>query len=187
MWSVSENVNAAIDHSQTKSFILPVRYGARVVNVNIWKKNGKRKICTLRYKLLRSDAKPPVKATEGSAGFDLFAAEACCIPSSEVGLIKTGLALACPNGTYGTISDRSSIACRHNLHVLAGVIDSDYRGEIKIVMHNFGNKPMYVGMHMKVAQIVIHKIVNILDIIECKEGLNLTSRGENGFGSSGTD
>ena len=142
---------------------------------------------TLRYKLLRSDAKPPMKATEGSAGFDLFAAEACCIPSSEVGLIKTGLALACPNGTYGKISDRSSIACRHNLHVLAGVIDSDYRGEIKIVMHNFGNKPMYVGMHMKVAQIIIHKIVNILDIIECKEEFDLTSRGENGFGSSGTD
>lgn len=138
----------------------------------------------LIYKILTLNALPPTKATEDAAGFDLYSCEDNCLPPGTIRKIKTGLALVCPSGTYGKIVDRSSVSFNLGLHVLAGVIDADYTGEILIVIHNLSPETVQIPQHMKVAQIIFHTIPSVKTLIECKGDLKNTERGKNGFGSS---
>jgi deoxyuridine 5'-triphosphate nucleotidohydrolase len=88
-----------------------------------------------------------------------------------------------PDGTYGRIAPRSGITVKHNVHVGAGVIDSDYTGEIKVVLCNNGKQVVQFKAFDRVAQLVLEKI-EIAEVIEVTE-LNATSRGSGGFGSTG--
>lgn len=80
----------------------------------------------------------PTKATEHAAGYDLYSIEDKTIMPGEKCVISTGIALQIPEGNYGRVAPRSGLAFKHYIDVGAGVIDSDYRGEVKVLLFNFG-------------------------------------------------
>ena len=86
------------------------------------------------------NAKLPVRSTSGAAGYDLSAAETAVVPPHGKCLVKTGLKMALPTGCYGRIAPRSGLAVKKFIDVGAGVIDADYRGEVGVVLFNFGMK-----------------------------------------------
>ena len=139
----------------------------------------------LRVKKCFPEAKLPIRATPGSAGYDLAASDSKTIPPGGRDLVATGLSIKVPPGTYGRIAPRSGLAVRHGIQVGAGVIDSDYTGEIKVVLFNSDpNKSFVINPGDRIAQLILEKI-------ECPEveevsDLNSTDRGDGGFGSTGT-
>lgn len=138
---------------------------------------------TLRLKKLSPTATLPKYIHPHDAGMDLYSCETLTIGPGERKLIPTGIAMAIPSGYVGLIWDKSGIATNHGLKTMAGVIDSGYRGEIKILIHNLSNQPYTVQAGEKIAQILIQPIVHN-EIIEVSE-LDDTSRGKGGFGSTG--
>ena len=90
----------------------------------------------MQVKRVRDDALIPSKAYRGDAGWDLYAVEDGEIAPGERRLIGTGIAMAIPEGFYGRIADRSSMAYKFGMHVLAGIIDCSYRGEVKVLLVN---------------------------------------------------
>ncbi|MEM5804120.1 MAG: dUTP diphosphatase [Candidatus Aenigmatarchaeota archaeon] len=137
----------------------------------------------LKVKKLISSAKIPLRATEFSAGYDIFSVENVLIPRGQHKLIKTGIAIECPPGTYARIAPRSSLALKNGIHIGAGVIDPDYRGEIGVIMFNLGADDFEVRFGDKIAQIILEKFM-IADVEEVQE-LAQSDRGSKGFGSSG--
>jgi dUTP pyrophosphatase len=137
-------------------------------------------------------AKLPVKASEGAAGYDLFASEAAVVPASvvrdglvEIGhaLVGTGIAVSLPPGHVGRIGSRSGLSVKHNIEVGAGWIDPDYRGEVKIEMKNFSGQDFAVKAGMRVAQLFILPFAS--PALEDVDGLPPSARGAGGFGSTG--
>ena len=88
----------------------------------------------LIYEKVDSEAKEPLKGSPGSAGFDLFSIEDCVVKANDKYLVKTGLKMEIPEGYYGRIAPRSGLASKKFIDVGAGVIDSDYRGEIGVLL-----------------------------------------------------
>ena len=131
------------------------------------------------------DVKTPSYSHKGDAGVDLYAAEEYELKSMEKKVVSTGLKIAIPRGYAGLIWDKSGLAANNSVHNLAGVIDSSYRGEIKVVMINLGKGTFKVTKGMRVAQLLLHPIPEI-EFIET-ETLENTQRNENGFGSTGLD
>jgi dUTP pyrophosphatase len=128
-------------------------------------------------------AKTPTKSTWGAAGFDLYADEATSIPAHGRSLVSTGIAIALPKGTYGRIAPRSGLAVKYSIDTGAGVIDEDYRGEIKILLVNHSDTALAVKPGERIAQLIIERI-SLAPMIEV-ETLTETKRGESGFGSTG--
>ena len=91
---------------------------------------------SLQVKKLKENARLPVKGSQFAAGYDLHAAAAEVIPARGQKLISTGLAFSIPHGSYGRIAPRSGLAAKNSIDVGAGVIDSDYRGEVKVLLFN---------------------------------------------------
>jgi dUTP pyrophosphatase len=125
----------------------------------------------------------PSYAHPYDAAFDLRSSEDCTLSPGERRVIKTGLKVAIPSGYAGLVWDRSGLAAKNTLHVLAGVIDSGYRGELGVVMVNLGREPFTVERNMRIAQMLIQPVANP-KIIEVDE-LSQTARSEGGFGSTG--
>jgi dUTP pyrophosphatase len=127
----------------------------------------------------------PHYAHPGDAGLDLFAIEQVEILPGETQLIKTGIAIALPPNTEAQIRPRSGLALKHSLTVLnsPGTIDAGYRGELGVILINHGKKSFEVIPGMKIAQMVIAPIIQAKIIVV--EQLYDTSRGINGFGSTG--
>ncbi len=136
----------------------------------------------LKIERLNSQAKLPQKAHPSDAGFDLFSTEDYSIPAYSQALIKTGLKLAIPNGCVGLIWDKSGLA-NLGYTTMGGVIDSSYRGEIKVIFKNLSEDIVNIETGQKIAQLLIQKIEN-LKIKETNIN-DKTSRQENGFGSTG--
>lgn len=128
------------------------------------------------------NANMPSYSYEGDAGLDLFSSSDYLINPMENKLISTGIMLEIPNGYVGLIWDRSSLAVA-SLHSLAGVIDSHYRGEIKIVLFNLGKQPFKISKGMRIAQMLIQPIAHA-KLVE-SQSLGETKRSAKGFGSSG--
>lgn len=124
----------------------------------------------------------PKYAHKGDAGFDLSSVEDYTLEPTEKKLVSTGLKIEIPEGFVGLIWDRSGLAAKHSIHNLAGVIDSYYRGEIRVVMVNLGKEPFKIEKGMKIAQMLIQPVVNA-EFIESND-LSQTERGERGFGST---
>lgn len=140
----------------------------------------------IKFKKLNENACMPTFGTEFSAGADLYSAEEeVVINAGETAFIGTGLAMQIPTGLVGLIYARSGLACKKGLAPAnkVGVIDSDYRGEIKVALHNHGKTPQTVLKGERVAQMVITSYY-ACDYIESEE-LDDTIRGEGGFGSTG--
>lgn len=134
---------------------------------------------------LIDSARSPVYKTPGAAGADLFAnlKDPITINPGERRIIPTGVKLEIPNGFYGEIHDRSGLAAQYGITVLAGVIDSDYRGEIMVVLLNTGPMSYTVYPGDRIAQLIIKPYVRAM--FEVVRGLSATDRGEGGFGSTG--
>ena len=131
----------------------------------------------------------PEKGSEGSAGFDLRAAidEPLSLATGERALVPTALVLEIPAGWEGQVRPRSGLALRFGVTLVntPGTIDSDYRGEVKVILANLGDAPFVLQRGDRIAQLVLAKVAN-LDLEEV-ENLTATSRGEGGFGSSGIE
>jgi dUTP pyrophosphatase len=136
----------------------------------------------LKVKRIQPDAKLPVYQHPGDAGMDLFSAVDYVLGAGEVRAIPTGIKMAIPEGHVGLIWDKSGISLQ-GVHRLAGVVDAGYRGEVKVVMVNFGKMPYPIKKRTKIAQLLIQPVVTA-EIVEAEE-LDDTSRGEGGFGSTG--
>jgi dUTP pyrophosphatase len=138
----------------------------------------------LRVKKLTPGAHLPERAGEGDLGYDLFAAEGIVIPPRGTAIVKTGIAVAFPDGWGGLIRDRSGMAATHRIVVSAGVIDHGYRGEIGVVMNNLTDEPFPVTPTMKIAQMLPMPVVDWL--VEEADALPDSRRGAGGFGSTGS-
>lgn len=142
----------------------------------------------IRLKKINKDAKTPSYGSEFSAGADLYACEEneITIIPHETRLIHTGIAIEIPNGYVGLIYARSGLASKRDLAPAnkVGVIDSDYRGEILVALHNHGNKDQVIQPFDRIAQLVIAPVKQAT--FEEVEELNTTERNAGGFGSTGT-
>lgn len=138
----------------------------------------------MKIKLLNSSALLPKKGSVDAAGYDLYASESGIIYPNERLLIKTGLVLEIPSGYYGRIAPRSGLALKYGIETMAGVIDSDYRGEVGVILYNNDRyDPFVFNVGDKIAQIIFEKYYDFS--LETVDDLSQTKRGEGGFGSTG--
>ncbi len=146
---------------------------------------------TLRVRRLphAADLPLPEQASPGSAGLDLRAAvpEDLLLAPGERTLVPTGLVLELPRGWEGQVRPRSGLAIRHGISLLnsPGTIDSDYRGEVKVILANLGSEPFTIRRGDRIAQLVVAPVSRV-EVLEATE-LSSTDRGPGGFGSTGTD
>jgi len=136
----------------------------------------------LKVQRIHEDAKLPLYQHKGDAGLDIFSSIDCVLQAGQVKPIPTGIKVAVPEGYVGLVWDKSGISLK-GVHRLAGVIDSGYRGEVRVVMVNLGDKPFFVEKGMKIAQLLIQPVSEV-KVAEVEE-LEKTPRGEEGFGSTG--
>lgn len=143
-----------------------------------------KKKTVIKFQKLHPDATVPDLATEGAAGFDLRTIEDVRIPSMGRAKVRTGLSLEIPPGFEGQVRPRSGLAAKHGITVLnsPGTIDSDYRGEIQVILINFGPECAFIAGD-RIAQLVINALPSIS--FEETSELSSTDRGEGGFGSTG--
>ncbi len=139
-------------------------------------------------KRLSKQVSLPKYETIGSSGMDLSANihDNLKIEPGKTVIIPTGLALSIPKGYEAQIRPRSGLAAKNKISVLntPGTIDADYRGEIKVILINHGNEPFKIEKGSRIAQIVICPVVKA-QLVEVDD-LNITERGDGGFGSTGT-
>ncbi|MCI6443705.1 MAG: dUTP diphosphatase [Clostridia bacterium] len=141
----------------------------------------------IKVKKLKPDATVPTMGSKFAAGADLYSAEDAdvVIEPSETKFIGTGLAMEIPEGYVGLVYARSGLACKRGLAPAnkVGVVDSDYRGEIKVALHNHGKEAQTVEKGERIAQMVIAPYLSVN--YEEADALSETERGEGGFGSTG--
>ena len=141
----------------------------------------------IKYKKLNELATVPTRGSEYAAGYDLYAAtdrEISLFPHTTQ-LIGVGLAFELPDGYFGAVYARSGLASKKGLRPAncVGVVDSDYRGEVMVALHNDSDHIMTIGAGERIAQLVLMPYVNMT--FEEAEELDNTQRGEGGFGSTG--
>ncbi|EXJ81616.1 dUTP pyrophosphatase [Capronia coronata CBS 617.96] len=137
----------------------------------------------LLIKKLSPDATTPTRGSAFAAGYDLYASKPITIPSRGKALVSTDLAIATPEGTYGRVAPRSGLASKHFIDTGAGVIDADYRGEVKVLLFNHSEVDFEVKKGDRIAQLVLERIYTP-EIVEV-ESLEESVRGAGGFGSTG--
>jgi dUTP pyrophosphatase len=127
----------------------------------------------------------PAYQTKGSAGLDLYAARASLVKPGEVKAIPTGIALEIPAGFEAQVRPRSGLALNFGIGILnaPGTIDSDYRGEVKVILFNFGKVPFEIKKMERIAQLVFNRVTKITWQEVSK--LKTTKRGAGGFGHTG--
>ena len=137
-----------------------------------------------QIKKLSDQAKIPTQGSKYAAGYDLYAAEEVLVNTMGRKLVKTNISISIPEGYYGRIAPRSGLAYKNGIDVLAGVIDSDYRGDIGVILFNSDhNLDFPVNVGDRIAQIIIEKCHSVN--WETVENLEASVRSEKGFGSSG--
>jgi len=143
---------------------------------------------TVQVKRVSHRALLPRRMSEGAAGWDLFACleQPVLIEPGERALIPTGLLFAVPEGMEAQIRPRSGLALKHGVTVLnsPGTIDSDYRGEVKVILVNLGNQGFEVTHGMRIAQAIFSRIAGV-QVVESAH-LSDTVRGSGGFGHTGS-
>lgn len=137
----------------------------------------------LYVKKLSPKGRLPERGSTGAAGYDLFSAVDAIVPARSKAVIATDISVMIPTGLYGRIAPRSGLAVKSFIDVGAGVIDSDYRGPLGIVLFNFGEKDFEVKPGDRIAQLLLEHIAT-LAVVEV-EDLEETARGQGGFGSTG--
>lgn len=140
---------------------------------------------------LEPGAVAPIKATDGSVGYDLFVYGSHCIYPGR-NAVRTGLSIQLPEGFEATVRPRSGCSLkgipdeynlRHNADTLMGTIDTDYRGEVKLIVLNHEDEPFFLSDGQRIAQLVISPVFT--GVSEVVDELDDTERGDNGFNSTG--
>jgi dUTP pyrophosphatase len=138
---------------------------------------------TLKFLKLHPQATLPTRGSRHAAGLDLYSIEDVMFDAGARAAVRTGLAVAIPFGFYGRVAPRSGLAVRHGLDVLAGVIDSDYRGEIVCALVNHGAEAFELKAGQRMAQLIVEAIITPDPL--WADALDETMRGAGGFGSTG--
>jgi dUTP pyrophosphatase len=136
----------------------------------------------IKVKLLDENATQPTQGTPGSAGFDLYATSNHTVYHGALVRIPTGIALQIPEGYAGFIWPRSGMAIRYGFDTHAGLIDSDYTGEISVAGMNHGDRPIEIKKGDRIAQIVFSPVMALMQLVN---ELDDTERGSGSFGSTG--
>ena len=136
----------------------------------------------LRFKQLDPRAVLPKRGSALAAGLDVCSIEAVELRPKQRAMVRTGLAVAIPPGFYGRVAPRSGLAAKNGLDVLAGVIDSDYRGEICCVLYNTGDEIITLPAGSKICQLIVEQIIT--PEAGWVNDLDATARGAGGFGST---
>jgi len=136
----------------------------------------------LKVKKIHADARLPRYGHHGDAGLDLYAVAGVTLEKGIVQPVPTGIKIAVPSGYVGLVWDKSGISLG-GVHRLAGVIDSGYRGEVKVILINLGSQAFVIEKGMKIAQLLIQPVQQV--VVRESRDLDETVRGENGFGSTG--
>lgn len=137
----------------------------------------------LRFVKMTDNAFMPTKGSKRAAGYDLYSAYDYSIEPMSNALVKTDLQIQIPEGCYGRVAPRSGLALKHFIDVGAGVVDEDYRGNLGVVLFNFGKEDFKITKGDRVAQLICEKIE--YPELEEVENLDTTNRGDSGFGSTG--
>ncbi len=137
----------------------------------------------LHVQLLTTKAKMPSKGTVDSAGLAIFSAVDIIVKPRDITIVPTDIAIQCPKGTYFRLATRSSFAAK-NLDCKGGVIDPDYRGNIKVILRNDSDTPYQINHGSKIAQGIVEKFTNTIPV-ETHQ-LDRTKYNESGFGSTDT-
>jgi deoxyuridine 5'-triphosphate nucleotidohydrolase len=138
---------------------------------------------TIKFKKLTEDAIIPSTGSKYAAGLDLSSIIDITVRAGRMAKISTGLAVAVPLDSYFRLAPRSGLAAKYEIDVLAGVVDSDYRGELIVILKNLGENDFVVAKGDRIAQGIVEKIY-LAEVVEVKE-LPVTERGESGLGSTG--
>lgn len=145
--------------------------------------------CVINISLVHEKAIIPKRANPTDAGADLSSVVEVTIPPHQKECIDTGIAIHFPPDCYARVAPRSGLAFKHNIDVLAGVIDYGYNDTIKVILINHSDKEFKVNIGDRIAQLIFEKIYipNLVEVISYKDLLDdkQNSRGLNGFGSSG--
>ena len=136
----------------------------------------------IQFKKLTSNARIPQRGSAGAAGFDIYCNDFIRLAPSVHCLLSTGIAMAIPHGWVGLIWPRSGLAAKNGIDTLAGVVDADYRGEVKVSLINHGHDTVEFKPGDRIAQILFQPV--LLQSVEVDE-LSDTIRGAGGFGSTG--
>ena len=135
-------------------------------------------------KKLKESATIPTRATDTDAGYDLHADQQGLIPAGERTIVGTSIAIAIPPGYYGRVAPRSGLAVKKGIDVLAGVVDSGYRGEVGVVLQNLSKEDFVFEKGDRVAQLILEQCFSIgwVELDELKDSV----RSDGGFGSTGS-
>jgi deoxyuridine 5'-triphosphate nucleotidohydrolase len=137
---------------------------------------------SFQVKLNYEDSQEPTRGSDEAAGYDLYSYESETVVPKQIKLIDTGISIRVPEGTYGRIAPRSSVS-KKGILINAGVIDRDYRGPVKVMVHNLSNDNYVINKNDRIAQLILEQIKT--PPVELVEELDDTVRGEGGFGSTG--
>jgi dUTP pyrophosphatase len=138
----------------------------------------------IQVSLLNSNAKIPTKAHNDDAGFDLYSSVDINIAPKSRATINTSIAIAMPSNFAGLIWPRSGLSVKHGIDVLAGVVDSGYRGEILVCLYNTSDDIVEIHTGDRIAQIIFQEVPRVS--LSVNATLGSSQRGSNGFGSTGT-
>jgi dUTP pyrophosphatase len=132
---------------------------------------------------VEGDHRVPEYGSVAAAGADLRASEGIVLAPGARAAVPTGLHLEIPSGHVGLIWPRSGLAVKHGVDTLAGVVDSDYRGEVRVVLINHGQEPFTIHAGDRIAQILVQKVERVTFVSAVE--ISGTARGTGGFGSTG--
>ena len=137
----------------------------------------------MKVKRLTPNATLPSRGSEGAVGYDLHCSDDFIVDGCKHVCVSTGISVKFPEGVYGRIAPRSGLAFKHGIHIMAGVIDPDYTGEIKVIMCSLNGSVYKFNKGDRIAQLILERC-EVPPVIEV-DSLDDTSRGSCGFGSTG--
>ncbi|KAI3323604.1 putative Deoxyuridine 5'-triphosphate nucleotidohydrolase [Xylariaceae sp. AK1471] len=139
----------------------------------------------LLVKKLSDKARLPTRGSAFAAGYDMYSAQAATVPARGKVLVDTDISIALPANTYGRVAPRSGLASKHSIQTGAGVIDADYRGQVKILLFNHSDVDYSIVEGDRIAQLIIERIYtpDVCEVADLEESV----RGAGGFGSTGTN
>jgi dUTP pyrophosphatase len=137
----------------------------------------------LQVKLLSDTAKAPTRGSAHAAGYDLYASVAVTIAAGDRALVPLGISVAVPEDCYARIAPRSGLAVKAGISTGAGVVDCDYRGEVRVLLFNHGKEAFEVKAGDRIAQMILERVYT--PEVQVVDSLVETVRGAGGFGSTG--
>ncbi|KAF2674225.1 dUTP diphosphatase [Microthyrium microscopicum] len=145
--------------------------------------NSTNSLGPLQVQLLSAKGRAPTRGSAYAAGYDIYSSTDIVVPGRGKAVVDTDMSIAVPEGTYGRIAPRSGLAAKHSIDTLAGVIDADYRGPVKVLLANLSDVDFEIKEGDRIAQLIIERIYT--PDVAVVEKLPDTVRGAGGFGSTG--